>query len=87
MASIDAQSRREFYEVMKVLNRRVTIVAVSHDLMILSSQVKSVACVNEQLHYHGSGEITQEMLDAAYHCPVDLIAHGVPHRILSQHEE
>jgi len=32
-------------------------------------------------------DITPEMLDAAYHCPVDLIAHGVPHRVLSQHEE
>jgi len=87
MASVDAQSRREFYETMKELNRSVTIVAVSHDLMILSSQVKSVACVNQQLHYHDSGEITQEMLDAAYHCPVELVAHGVPHRVLSQHEE
>lgn len=87
MASIDAQSRLEFYETMKRLNERMTIVAVSHDLMILASRVKSVACVNQQLHYHDSGEITPEMLDAAYHCPVDLIAHGVPHRVLSQHEE
>jgi len=86
MASIDAQSRREFYETMKELNRSVTIVVVSHDLMILSSQVKSVACVNQQLHYHDSGEVTEEMLDAAYHCPVDLIAHGLPHRVLSRHE-
>jgi zinc transport system ATP-binding protein len=25
------------------------------------------------------------MLEAAYHCPVDLIAHGVPHRVFSEH--
>jgi zinc transport system ATP-binding protein len=87
MASIDAQSRREFYEAMSELNRTVTIVAVSHDLMILSSHVKSVACINQKLHYHDSGEITQEMLDKAYHCPVDLIAHGVPHRVFPRHED
>jgi zinc transport system ATP-binding protein len=86
MASIDAQSRGEFYEALTELNRTVTIVAVSHDMMILSSHVKSVACVNRDLHYHDSGEITQEMLDAAYRCPVDLVAHGVPHRVLCQHE-
>jgi zinc transport system ATP-binding protein len=86
MASIDAQSRGEFYESLTELNRTVTIVAVSHDMMILSSHVKSVACVNRDLHYHGSGEITQEMLDAAYRCPVDLVAHGVPHRVLCRHE-
>jgi zinc transport system ATP-binding protein len=87
MASIDAQSRGEFYEALTDLNRTVTIVAVSHDMMILSSQVKSVACVNRDLYYHGSGEITQDMLDAAYHCPVDLVAHGVPHRVLCRHED
>jgi zinc transport system ATP-binding protein len=87
MASIDAQSRSDFYDVLSELNRTVTIVAVSHDMMILSSHVKSVACVNRDLHYHGAGEITQEMLDAAYRCPVDLVAHGVPHRVLCRHEE
>jgi zinc transport system ATP-binding protein len=87
MASIDAHSRGEFYDALKELNRTVTIVAVSHDLMILSSHVKSVACMNRDLHYHDSGEITQEMLDMAYHCPVDLVAHGIPHRVLSRHED
>jgi zinc transport system ATP-binding protein len=86
MASIDAQSRGEFYETLVELNRTVTIIAVSHDMMILSSHVKSVACVNRELFYHDSGELTQEMMDFAYHCPVDLVAHGVPHRVLSQHE-
>jgi len=87
MASIDAQSRSDFYDVLSELNRTVTIVAVSHDMMILSSHVKSVACVNRDLHYHGAGEITQEMLDAAYRCPVDLVAHGVALRVLCRHED
>jgi len=85
MASIDAQSRGEFYDALTELNRTVTIVAVSHDMMILSSHVKSVACVNRELYHHDSGEITQQMIDQAYHCPVDLVAHGVPHRVLSRH--
>jgi len=87
MASIDAQSRGEFYDILKELNREVTIVAVSHDMMILSRLVKSVACVNRALYHHDSGEITQEMLDAAYHCPVDLVAHGIPHRVLGLHAD
>jgi zinc transport system ATP-binding protein len=87
MASIDAQGRGEFYDILKELNRTVTIVAASHDMMILSRQVKSVACVNRELHHHDSGEITQEMLDEAYHCPVDLVAHGIPHRVLGLHAD
>jgi zinc transport system ATP-binding protein len=87
MASIDAHSRGDFYEVLKGLNKTITIVCVSHDLMIVSSHAKSVACINQDLYYHDSGEITKEMLDFAYHCPVDLVAHGLPHRVLSRHED
>ena len=62
-----------------------TLVVVSHDLSVLSSYVKSVACLNQTLYFHDSAEITQEMIDMAYHCPVDLIAHGLPHRVLRKH--
>jgi len=27
-----------------------------------------------------------EDLEAAYQCPVELIAHGVPHRVLKEHD-
>ncbi|MBW1712710.1 MAG: ABC transporter, partial [Deltaproteobacteria bacterium] len=63
----------------------VTIIVVSHDLSVMSSYIKSVACVNQTLHYHPSPEITPEMLEATYHCPVELIAHGFPHRVLAPH--
>jgi zinc transport system ATP-binding protein len=42
--------------------------------------------LNQTLYFHDSAEITQEMIDMAYHCPVDLIAHGLPHRVLRKHE-
>lgn len=83
-ASIDTKGQAEFYGLLKRLNERVTIVMVSHDVMILSGYVKSVACVNRNVHYHDDSEITEEMLDAAQ-CPVQLIAHGIPHRVLHSH--
>ena len=87
MASIDAQGRSDIYHILKELNQSKTIAVVSHDLMVLSSYVKSVACVNRNLLYHDAAEVTPEMLDMAYHCPVDLVAHGLPHRVLCQHED
>jgi zinc transport system ATP-binding protein len=87
MASIDAQGRSDLYHLLKELNKSITIAVVSHDLMVLSSYVKSVACVNRNLLYHDAAEVTTEMLDMAYHCPVDLVAHGLPHRVLCQHED
>jgi len=69
------------------LNRTVTIVTITHDVGVISRHVKSVACVNRSLIFHEEGKITPEMIDMAYHCPVDLIAHGIPHRVLPVHSE
>jgi zinc transport system ATP-binding protein len=91
-ASIDTKGQREFYALLKELNQTITIIVVSHDLMVVSGYVKSVACVNQRLHYHGHAELTGEMVELMYQCtaeevcPVELIAHGVPHRVLHTHE-
>ncbi|MGD2268978.1 MAG: ABC transporter ATP-binding protein [Desulfobacterales bacterium] len=92
-ASIDTKGQRGFYNLLKQLNETITIVIVSHDLMVLSGYVKSVACVNQHLHYHNQAEVTGEMIETMYHCsveetcPVELIAHGLPHRVLMNHED
>ena len=85
-ASVDKEFHSELYEFLRELNKTVTILVVSHDLSVLSSYVKSVACVNQRLFYHDTAELTAEMLDMAYHCPVELVAHGLPHRVLRNHE-
>ena len=91
-ASIDAKGQNEFYALLKELNHKITIIVVSHDLMVISRYVKSVACVNQRLHYHGRAELTGEMIEMMYDCkieetcPVELIAHGLPHRVLHTHE-
>ncbi len=87
LSSVDTKGQSEFYDFLLELNRKVTIVVVSHDAMILSSHAKSVACVNQQLFYHDRPEITKDMLEMAYQCPVELIGHGLPHRVFPEHSE
>lgn len=84
-ANIDPNGQGRFYEILKHLNQKITIVIVSHEFLVLSSYVKSVACVSGSLFHHNASEITQEMVDM-YHCPVELIAHGIPHRVLKEHK-
>lgn len=86
-AGVDTGGRTELYALLKELNRTKTVIVVSHDLMVMSAHVTAVACVNQKVHYHDEGEITQDMLDMGYQCPVELIAHGQPHRILRVHED
>ncbi|RJQ44911.1 MAG: metal ABC transporter ATP-binding protein [Anaerolineaceae bacterium] len=84
-ASVDPQASKNIYELLHELNKEITIVMVSHNMDAVSSHVKSIGCINRRLYYHGTTEITEEMVNAIYNCPIDLIAHGVPHRVLSPH--
>ncbi len=82
-ASIDAESRETLRALLIELNERIPIVVVTHDPTSIASAVRHVACVNRQLHYHH--ELTNEALEEAYGCPVELLGHGVPHRVLHAH--
>ncbi|NDJ78409.1 MAG: metal ABC transporter ATP-binding protein [Chloroflexi bacterium] len=84
-ASVDPEVRTSIYELLREINEQITIIIISHDVGAISSFVKSIGCLNRQLFYHHEKELTTEMLEAAYHCPIDLIAHGVPHRVLPEH--
>jgi len=82
---VDSNFEKDLYELLIELNKEMAVIVVSHDLGMVSSYVKTIACVNRGLHYHHSNVITEELL-TAYNCPIDLIAHGdLPHRILKEH--
>lgn len=85
-ASVDPTMQTEFYELLERLKQQMAIVLVSHDMNAISIYVDNIACLNRQLFYHGTKEIAPDVLEAAYKCPVQLIAHGaVPHRVLKEH--
>ena len=87
-AHIDTKGQTDLYRLLKSLNQEMTIVVVSHDLLLLSPHVKSVACVNSRLHYHPRGELIGESMEhmcpctAEEVCPVELVAHGFTQTIL-----
>jgi len=84
-ASVDSPMQTEFYELMVKLKKEMAIIIVSHDLSAVSTYVEKIACLNLKLYYHNSKELPAEELEAAYHCPIEMIAHGIPHRILKEH--
>lgn len=84
-ASVDPKMCSSIYELLLKLNEYITILMITHDIGAISSYVKTVGCLNRRLHYHGDHEITPEMLEQTYQCPVDLIAHGTPHRVYPDH--
>jgi zinc transport system ATP-binding protein len=86
-ASVDSRSSSQMYDLLAELNQTISILLISHDLTAISTYVKTIGCINRRLIYHGQKEITSEMLSIAYECPVDLVAHGLPHRVLPHHHE
>jgi len=85
-ASVDPAMQSEFYELMDKLKKDMAIVLVSHDIGAISVHVTKIACLNRHLFYHGSKEVSTEVLEATYQCPIQMITHGtVPHRVLKEH--
>ena len=82
---VDNRFEGELYSRLSRLNNEIAIILVSHDLGTISSYVKTIACINGDLHYHPSNTITQDQLDG-YNCPIQIISHGeIPHTILKHH--
>ena len=73
MASIDPEAEHSFYEMLAEIRKRMAVVLVSHDVGVISS--------------HGASEGALEKLEDTYKCPVEMLAHGVPHRVLKRHFE
>jgi zinc transport system ATP-binding protein len=86
-ASLDSYSKSHICSLLKELNESMTVVMVTHDMGVISSYVESIACLNQELIYHGGPELDTDILGKAYGCPIELIAHGVPHRVLHEHAE
>jgi zinc transport system ATP-binding protein len=84
-ASIDPEFETDLYELLHELNNDLTIILVSHDIGAISRHVSSVACLNRKLYHHGHKDLTPEVIESLYGCPIDLIAHGTPHRVLHRH--
>jgi zinc transport system ATP-binding protein len=85
-ASIDAESREVLQTLLRELNERIPIVVVTHDVTSVAPMVRRIACINRKLFYHGGPELPGEVLEEAYGCPVEMVTHGVPHRVLHDHD-
>lgn len=72
---------------LKNLNKNgTTVIIVTHNIGVLSKYIKSVACVNKELFFHPDGILDKNAITKTFGCPVDLIAHGVPHRVFPEHD-
>ena len=83
---IDKRFEARLYQLLAEINKDCAIILVSHDIVTVLQQVKSIACVNETLDYHPDTGITGEWLERNFNCHIELQGHGtLPHRVLGEH--
>ena len=74
-ANLDLHVESEFYELLKQLNERLTIVLVSHDFGFVSRYVQTVVCVKRNVIVHPTSEITGEIISEIYGGDMRLVRH------------
>ena len=85
LSNIDSRWQTSFYQLLKHLKQSMAIMLVTHDTSALLTYVDQVACLNRRLYYHGPTQEGLQHLSDAYQCPIELIGHGIPHRVLGDH--
>ena len=74
-ANVDIAVETELYDLLDQLNKKMTIVLVTHDLGFVSRYVKNVACVNRRVVEHPTCDISGEMINEIYGTDVHIIRH------------
>lgn len=82
---VDAENVSSFYEMLERLNKQdgITLLLVTHDIGTISDKVTDVACLNKNLHFHGSTEELEKLkgneLSEIYGHDVQVLTHDHKH--------
>lgn len=74
-SNIDIHGTEQFYNMFEHLNKKYTIIMVSHDIGFVSSRVKSVICIRQTLQVHPVSDLTGETMQSLYGGGVRVIRH------------
>ena len=74
-ANIDQRLESDIFDLLKLLNERMAILVVSHDVAFISSYVNRVACLNRTLVCHHTDAIDGQVIQELYGEEVRMVAH------------
>ena len=74
-ANIDQRVETDIFDLLKQLNKRMTIMVVSHDIAFVSYYVHRVACLNKTLICHQAAHIDGKLIDELYGAHMHAVEH------------
>jgi zinc transport system ATP-binding protein len=72
-SSIDTDGQKQIYELLKELNKEITIIVVSHDISVLLEYASKVAHINKKLSFHDISSIKNIETKSDHICEVELL--------------
>jgi zinc transport system ATP-binding protein len=82
---LDTFMQDELYRLLDDLKKEMAIIVISHDIGAVSAHMDKIACLNRRLFFHNTKEMSRSDFISTYGCSVDLVAHGIPHRVFETH--
>jgi zinc transport system ATP-binding protein len=74
-ANVDPGAQEKFYDILYELNKKMTLIIVSHDLGFVSKNINTVACVNKTVNLHPVSQLSGDMVSEMYGYDVSLVQH------------
>ncbi len=74
-ANIDHESELQFFDILTELNKRMTILMVTHEVGFASTFFKRIACVNKQVVIHPTSALTGDLIRDMYGGDLQMIRH------------
>lgn len=74
-ANIDHESEQLFFDLLGRLNKKMTILMVTHEVGFASTFFKRIICVNKQVFIHPTSELTGELIQNMYGGDLQMIRH------------
>lgn len=81
-ANVDTTAGEKLYSILEQLNKKMTIMVVSHDIGFVNRQITSVICVNKQVAVHPTSELVGQTIIDLYGNDINMIRHD--HRCSSE---
>jgi len=72
-ASIDVDGQKQIYDLLKELNKSITVIVVSHDISVILSYASKVAHVNKTLTFHDISQEENYKCDDEHICEVEML--------------
>ncbi len=74
-AGLDQKVERNFFDLLRALNKTITIILVSHDLGFVASFVRTVICVHRTVDIHPTSALDGTRISEIYGGDVRMVHH------------